>query len=84
VKGGSFYFINYIMKKDYIEMRNKKAIDINFFYTYAVLKGFKGSVAEFNAGALHLMVDDALDHLDQEFGLTLLFDKKGNFIKVVE
>ena len=72
------------MKEDYIKMRDKKIIDINFFYQYALLKGFKGNFAEFNAGAIHLMVDHALDHLDQEFKLTTVHDKHGNFIKVVE
>lgn len=72
------------MKEDYIKMRDKKIIDINFFYQYALLKGFKGTFAEFNAGAIYLMVDHALDHLDQEFKLTTVHDKNGNFIKVVE
>lgn len=72
------------MKEDYIKMRNKKIVDINFFYQYALLKGFKGTLAEFNAGALHLMVDDALGLLDREYELTTVHDKHGNFIKVVE
>jgi hypothetical protein len=72
------------MKEDYIKMRNKKIVDTNFFYQYALLKGFKGTFAEFNAGAIHLMVDHAFDHLDREFELTTLHDKQGNFIKIVE
>ena len=72
------------MKEDYIKMRDKKIIDTNFFYQYALLKGFKGTFAEFNAGAVYLMVDHALDHLDQEFKLTTVHDKNGNFIKVVK
>lgn len=73
------------MKERYIEMRNRRTIDWQFIYDYAVSKGFTLGVQEFNAGAGYLNMDIGfvLDHLDREYELTLLVNQRGEFIKVV-
>lgn len=73
------------MKERYIEMRNSKTIDWQFIYEYAISKGFTLSVNEFNVGAgyLNMNIDFVLELLDREYELTLLFNQRGEFIKVV-
>lgn len=73
------------MKERYIEMRNSKILDWQFIYEYAISKGFTLGVQEFNVGAgyLNMDINFVLERLDREYELTLLFDKQGNFIKVV-
>jgi len=69
------------MKEEYIKMRNLGRYDINWFYKY-----FDKSIdihnftAVFQMGDLNLI----LEHLDKEFGLTILLDKENKFIKVCE
>ena len=73
------------MKNIYIQMRNKKTVDWQFIYDYAVSKGYTAGVESFNLSANYLMMimSDILDHIDREYELVLLFDKNNNFIKVI-
>ena len=73
------------MKERYIKMRNDRVIDWQFLYDYMLSKGFNLGVESFNAGAQHLMIkiNDILEQLDHEYELTTLYDKQGNFIKVI-
>ena len=70
------------MKQQYIQMRNKSQFDINWFYRYYIEKGGK---VDFNTFAMIFNLDDVvLRNIDTEFNLTILQDKEGRFIKVVE
>jgi len=71
------------MKDRYIEMRNRKLLDMYFMYDYAVSKGFSLSFQDFQVGFVYMNIELLLDTLDHEFELTLLFDRQGHFIKVV-
>lgn len=73
------------MKDRYIQMRNQRIIDWQFMYDYVVSKGFNLGVESFNLGANCIMfsIDNILDMLDKEYELTLLFNKDGSFIKVL-
>jgi hypothetical protein len=73
------------MKDRYIKMRNEKIIDWQLIYDYVLSKGFTLGVERFNLGGPHLMtvMNKIFDQLDSEYELTILYDNKGNFIKVI-
>jgi hypothetical protein len=71
------------MKDRYIKMMNKETIDTNFFYDYAVSKGFKYSVEEFNAGAVYVNTEIVLAQLNSEYDITILLGKNGEYIKII-
>jgi len=71
------------MKEQYIRMRNSNQLDIGLLYTYAREQGLNMPIEHFAAGA-QFCASDIIEHLDHKFGLTLVFDKAGNFVKVVE
>ncbi len=71
------------MKDRYIQMRNQRVLDMYFVYDYAVSKGFNLSFQDFQFGFTYMNIESLLDTLDHEFELTLLFDKQGRFIKVI-
>ena len=69
------------MKDEYIKMRNSGRYDINWFYKYYDKPiDIHNFTAVFQMGDLNLI----LEHLDKEFGLTILLDKQNKFIKVCE
>jgi translation elongation factor EF-4 len=73
------------MKERYIAMRNQKVLDEYFMYDYAVSKGFNLGEKAFSAGFLQLAMhmNSILEQLDTEYELTLLFNQRGEFIKVI-
>lgn len=73
------------MKERYIKMRNQHVIDWQFIYDYSVSKGYSGGVEIFNQAAnyLNMVMVHILEQLDREYELTSLYDKQGNFIKIV-
>ena len=71
------------MKDRYIKMMYKETIDTNFFYDYAVSKGFKYGVEEFNLGAMYIDNVALLAQLNSEYDITMLLGKNGEFIKIV-
>jgi len=69
------------MKDEYIKMRNSGRYDINWFYKYYDKPiDIHNFTAVFQMGDLNLI----LEHLDKEFGLTILLAKQNKFIKVCE
>jgi hypothetical protein len=66
-------------------MRNDRVVDWQFIYDYCISNGFTLGVEKFNIGANALMMamSQILDQLDHEYELTILYDDRGNFIKVV-
>ena len=72
------------MKEAYIKMRNSKAVDFQLLYTYATERGMTLDPQMFMNGIQFVDVNEIIENLDKEFGLTRLYDKAGNFIKIVE
>jgi hypothetical protein len=72
------------MKEAYIKMRNGKVLDYQLLYTYATDKGMTLDPNKFMNGIQFVDINEIIENLDREFELTRLYDKDGNFIKVVE
>jgi hypothetical protein len=72
------------MKDAYIKMRNSKAVDFQLLYTYATDKGMTLDPNMFMNGIQFVDINEIIENLDREFELTRLYDKQGNFIKIVE
>jgi hypothetical protein len=73
------------MKDKYIEMRNKKQIDINWFYEYYVQSSKHNiSIDDFYQTFMFANIEAVMDHIDKKFKLTKLLDKNGEFIKIIE
>ena len=71
-------------KEQYIGMRNQNVVDVQLLYTYAVNEGFKGDPNSFMLALQYSNQLEILEGFDRKFELTLLTDKEGKFIKVVE
>ena len=72
------------MKEAYIKMRNGKVLDYQLLYTYATERGMTLDPNMFMRGIQFVDINGIIDTLDREFELTRLYDKEGNFIKIVE
>jgi len=72
------------MKEQYINMRNRKVIDLSVLYTFARDQGMTLSFDQFTIGAQFLNFDVLMEDLDRKFNLTRLYDKNDNFIKVID
>jgi hypothetical protein len=72
------------MKEQYINMRNRKVIDLSVLYTFAREQGMTLDFNQFTIGAQFLNFEVLIEDLDRKFGLTRLHDKNDNFIKVIE
>ena len=70
------------MEDKYIAMRVAGVINPAVLFEYAVSKGFKFGYNEF----LHCLrfsdINFIIESLDKEFGLTRVYDKNNNLIKV--
>ncbi len=65
-------------------MRNGKAMDYQLLYTYATERGMTLDPNMFMRGIQFVDINGIIDTIDREFELTRLYDKEGNFIKIVE
>jgi hypothetical protein len=65
-------------------MRNGKVIDYQLLYTYATERGMTLDPNMFMRGIQFVDINGIIDTIDREFELTRLYDKEGNFIKIVE
>ena len=72
------------MKEQYINMRNRKVIDLSVLYTFARDQGMTLDFNQFTIGTQFLNFDALIEDLDRKFGLTRLHDKNDTFIKVIE
>ena len=72
------------MREAYIKMRNGKVLDYQLLYTYATDRGMTLDPNMFMNGIQFVDVNEIINNLDREFELTRLYDKEGNFIKIVE
>ena len=66
-------------------MRNDRNINPQLLYDYAIHCGGMTLTAEqFSAGLQFQDINGMIDRVDHEFELTILYDKNGQFIKVVK
>jgi len=72
------------MKEEYIKMRNSGVVNWQLLYTYATEHGMTLDPQAFIQGVQFVDVNKVLDQIDHEYELTLLYDKEGKFIKIVE
>jgi hypothetical protein len=72
------------MIEEYIKMRNSKTVNFQLLYTYAIDRGMTLDPQMFMNGIQFVDVNEIIENLDKEFGLTRLYDKAGNFIKIIE
>ena len=72
------------MKEQYINMRNRKVIDLSVLYTLAQQKGMKLTPEQFSVGMQFMNVNRLIENLDSEFEVTRLYNKNDQFIKIVE
>jgi hypothetical protein len=69
------------MKEQYINMRNRKVIDLSVLYTFAREQGMTLSFDQFTIGAQFLNFDVLMEDLDRKFNLTRLYDKTITLLK---
>ena len=72
------------MKEEYIKMRNSGVVNWQLLYMYAIDKGMTLDPQMFANGIQFVDINEIIDQLDHEFELTVLYDKQGKFIRVVE
>ena len=73
------------MKEKYIKMRNSGKYDLQWFYDYYIQNS--GDITDINAFGMifnSVNLDNILEHIDRKFGLTRVYDKNNNFIKVYD
>jgi hypothetical protein len=73
------------MKEQYINIRNSKQYDATWFYKYFIENGGSKSVNinQFLQSFNFLNLNQVLEFLDRKFDLTVLYNKNGEFIRVV-
>jgi hypothetical protein len=72
------------IKSRWIAMRNARNINPQLLYDYAILCGdSKLTAQEFSVGLQFQDINAMIDTVDHELELTILYDKNGQFIKVV-
>ena len=72
------------LKQRYVDMRNKKIVDLGFFFDYAIHMGFTGDFIDFSNAFRFMDLHRLMAELDKEYNLCILFDCEDNFIKVVQ
>jgi hypothetical protein len=72
------------IKSKWIAMRNAKSINPQLLYDYAIhCAGSKLTAQEFSAGLQFQDINAMIDTVDHELELNILYDKNGQFIKIV-
>lgn len=73
------------IKSRWIAMRNAKSINPQLLYDYAIhYRGMQVTAQEFSAGLQFQDINAMIDTVDHELELTILYDKNGQFIKVIQ
>ena len=72
------------MKAEYIKMRNSNQLDVGLLYTLAREEGLSAAPDQFSIALSFANINEMICHLDHKFELTILYNKNGNFIKVIE
>ena len=72
------------MKERYITMRNSNQLDLDLLYTLAKEEGLTAAPDQFSMAMSFANINEMICHLDHKFELTILYNKNGDFIKVVD
>jgi hypothetical protein len=72
------------MKEDYIKMRNSNQLNVGLLYTLAKEEGLTAAPDQFAMAMTFANINEIICHLDRKFKLTLVCNKNGDFVKVVE
>lgn len=72
------------MKEQYIKMRNSNQLNRDLLYTLAREEGLTASPDIFAMALTFANINEIICHLDHKFELSILYNKNGDFIKVVE
>ena len=72
------------MKEAYIKMRNSNQLDVGLLYTLAREEGLTAAIDQFAMALSFANINEIICHLDHKFELSILYNKNGDFIKVVE
>jgi len=73
------------MKEKYIKMRNSGKYDLQWFYDYYIQNsGDRIDINTFGMVFNSVNLDNILEHIDRKVGLTRVYDKNNNFIKVYD
>lgn len=72
------------MKEEYIKMRNSGVVNWQLLYTYATERGMTLDPQAFVQGVQFVDVNQVIDQIDHEYELTVLYNKEGKLIKIVE
>ena len=72
------------MKEQYIKMRNSNQLDVGLLYTLAREEGLSAAPDQFSIALSFANINEMICHLDHKFELTILYNKNGDFIKVIE
>jgi hypothetical protein len=73
------------IKSRWIAMRNGRNINPQLLYDYAIhCAGSKLTAQEFSAGLQFQDINVMIDTVDHELELNILYDKNGQFIKVIQ
>jgi hypothetical protein len=72
------------MREEYIKMRNSNQLNRDLLYTLAREEGLTASPDIFAMALTFANINEIICHLDHKFELSILYNKNGDFIKVVE
>lgn len=72
------------MRESYIQMRNSKQYDLNWFSNYSHTMGVPVIDIKLLNFYISQNLNNILSFLDSKFNLHILTDKDNNFIKVIQ
>jgi hypothetical protein len=72
------------MKEDYIKMRNSNQLNVDLLYTIAQAEGLTADPDQFLIALSFANINEMIHHLDHKFELTILYNKNGDFVKVID
>lgn len=73
------------IKSKWIAMRNSRVVNTQLLYDYAIhYRGMQLTGYEFSLGLQFQDINAMIDTVDHELELNILYDKNGQFIKVIQ
>jgi len=73
------------IKSKWIAMRNGRVVNPQLLYDYAIhYRGMQLTAEEFSLGLQFQDINAMIDTVDHELELNILYDKNGQFIKVIQ
>ena len=75
---------NVELKNKWIKARNTNTVDVQILYEFAIHSGSVITPQEFEIGLRFQPADFFIDFVDHYFGVTILFNNKNQFLKIIE